>query len=504
MENNLFYFRRSMSFGSASFFKLLAVAFAIMAFATFSRPAAAQTVVVGPFSGKIARKVKPKLPVAIAKALEKKGFTIFAYKKYARAARKHHLKGRKALTSRAIKKLAPKLKIDGLIKGAVGRKHKTVIVKVIVLGADGKVLLKKVSKFKGRKVPQDVLKEVVDLVAAQFTAKAAVATGGTAEKVEQEKGKKAGKVEVAAGKPKVKEAKTTGEKTPGQEAKKEGEGEVPASMMPPWAKTKAEKKEEKQKQAPTQAELEEEEEEENWAHEKAEKPSSKGAVPDVMVAVGGGGKLRAGLSPRHNSGLYPGIMVQARMHFATFLDVPVLKDFGIGGSFDMGLGLKYSRSGVSKDWKSTQYGWNAELDYRLHLLDDVLLKPAFLVKAGFGSVVSTIDSNDSSVRSASYMFPYAGLDIYLMLWDPYLRLHLGGSYLFVVMPGEDLSGTGSGFSVDSGLDVVILDMLDIGVGYGMTQFLGVEGVDPKSAAGAKTEMSDVYQMFFLRVGWAFK
>ena len=119
-------------------------------------------------------------------------------------------------------------------------------------------------------------------------------------------------------------------------------------------------------------------------------------------------------------------------------------------------------------------------------------------------MVSTIDSDDASVRNASYMFPYGGLDVYLMLWDPYLRLYLGGSYLFAVMAGEDLSGTGSGFCVDAGLDLVLLDMLHIGIGYNMTQVLGVEGPDPASATGGDTEMSDVYQMFFLRAGWSFR
>ena len=439
--------------------------------------AQAQSVVVGRFSGKPA-KVARKVAGRLAKALKKRGARIVPTKRYLKAAKrfKKFRKGKRAYLPAAMKKVAPKLKLDALITGRL-KKGKIFIT---AIGKNGKVLLKK--KIPSRKKTLNArINEAADEILAQLGAAPLAAVP----------------------------AEPPPEEPPAEEPAAEQPAEDP--MLPPWAKSE----EGKPAEAGPPAEeppAEEDEEAEDWAKkeepaEKKKKDKDVGAIPNILAAVGAGMNMRGGLSPRHESGIYPGLRADLRLFLGAFIDKDWIEGIGVGGGFDMGLGLKYGREGGGGDWDSTQYAWNAELMYRLAFLNDVILKPAFLVRLGFGNTASTIDTDDAAARSAGYMYPYARLEIALMLWDPYLRLNLGGGYLFVVMADvEDVdtktSSNGSGFVVGGGIDVVLLEMIDIGIGYEMRQLLGFKGPSP-SPAGGTEEMSDVYQSFYLRVGWAF-
>ena len=160
----------------------------------------------------------------------------------------------------------------------------------------------------------------------------------------------------------------------------------------------------------------------------------------------------------------------------------------------MGLGLKYGYQDADESWDASQMQWRAELLYRLAF--DVMTKPALLIKVGYGATSSSIDSDAIDVLDASYMAPYAGLDIYLTLWDPMLRFFASGSFLFLVSPGGDLNGSGMGFSVMAGVDVDLMDLIHVGVGYDMTQYL--------MEADGGGDYSDTYQGFFVRAGVNFQ
>ena len=448
--------------------------------------AQAQSVVVGKFSGK-PPKVANGVAARLAKALKKRGVKIVPTQSYLKAAKKFKAfrQGRKAYLPAAMKKVAPKLKLDALITGrlAKGKVHLT------VLGKDGKVLLKKTIPSRNKTLNAKI-NAAADEILAQLGAAPLAAV--PEEKPAEEK--------PAEEKP----AATGGEKPAGEDE----------AMLPPWASSGGEKPAEGQpaEAQPAAGDDDEEAEEAKLAEpaKKAKKAKSEvGAIPDLLISVGAAMNLRGGLSPRHESGVYPGLHADLRLFLDSFIDKPWIEDIGVGGGFEMGLGLKYGREGGGEDWKSTQYAWNAELLYRLAFLNDVILKPAFLVRLGFGNTASTIDAGDDpAARSASYMYPYARLEVDLMLWDPYLRLNLGGGYFFVVMADVESSDTktssnGSGFAAGGGIDVVLFEMIDVGIGYEMRQLLGFKGPSPGGATGSTEEMSDVYQHIFLRVGWAF-
>lgn len=231
--------------------------------------------------------------------------------------------------------------------------------------------------------------------------------------------------------------------------------------------------------------------------------SSVGSMSDLLIAAGFGFNLRSGLNPKHASGIFP--CVRADLHFfmGTFTDTTFIRDLGFGGSFNMGLGLKYAVSNGGDAWDSSQIQWRAELLYRLALLDHTTLKPAFVLRGGYGATIATIDApvTVGEVRSASYSAPFAGLDIYLMLADPVLRLRLGGGAVFAVAAGEELNADAWGFYVDAGVDIVIVKWLHTSLGWEMTRY-SLQDIGT-SAAPAMGSTNDLFNYFYVRLGFSF-
>jgi hypothetical protein len=273
------------------------------------------------------------------------------------------------------------------------------------------------------------------------------------------------------------------------------------AFLPPWARTEDKSGGTTTASADTgstaAAEPETSTEVSKPAPRRRRKKHKTGAVPDILVTTGGSMNVRMGLNPRHESGMFPGIRADLRFFLGTFLDTIVVKDIGLGGMFNMGVGLQYGPENSDDKWDSSFMQWQAELNYRL-ALNDVTLQPAFLLRFGYGSTTSTIDTDNALAVSAGYSYPYGALDIYLMLYKPYLRLYVSGGYLFTVMTAEELDGSGAGFTVRGGFDIDLFGHLHIGIGYDLMQFTGfkVEGDD--------RETSDIYHIFFARVGWNFK
>ncbi|HUU00524.1 MAG TPA: hypothetical protein VM425_03690 [Myxococcota bacterium] len=435
-------------------------------------PAEAQTVVVAGFGGR-AKRLAKQARTALIKALDNTGVKMISYGQYLRKAKRSRIPGKRALMPRSIRRLAGNMKLNGVITGAATQKGRRRILVINVFNKRGKRVLKKAYRLKKDVFPAPVAGKLAGVIVEKLggrTVAAAAEPPPTAETP-----------------PAAKEPAATdsgGEKTGGNDA-----------FLPPWART--EKKTETASATETGTSTEPAAATTTEVSKPAplhKRKSTHGSVPDILVAAGMSGNLRAGLNPRHESGIYPGLRIDGRVFMGSFLDMPVVRDIGFSGLFNMGLGLKYHLSG-GENWDSTMMQWQAALNYRL-AINSVLLAPAFVVRVGYGSTKNTIDTDNTAAVSAGYSYPFAAIDIYLMLYKPIVRLFVSGGYLFLVTGSEDVSDTGMGFTIRGGLDADLFDNLHIGIGYEMWEFFGLKV--------EANEVSDTYQTFFLRVGWNFK
>ena len=218
-----------------------------------------------------------------------------------------------------------------------------------------------------------------------------------------------------------------------------------------------------------------------------------GPVADVLLAVGMSTNVREGLHPKHKSDTEYGLRIDGRFFLGSLVDHPILKGIGVGGYFNKVLGMQYGIPG-GEAWDASQDQWQVEVLYRL-ALNNVILKPTFLVRTGYGSTSCIIDAEHALALSVSYGYPYAALDLYLMILEPLIRLHMSAGYLFTVALGEDLSGSGSGYTVRAGLDLAVFESLHVGMGFDLLRI----AIDDDNMG----ETSDTYRGFFFRAGWNF-
>ncbi len=441
-------------------------------------PAAAQNAVVAKFRDKTGRaKLGKKAWVAVARALKRKGVRLVAYRQYLRIARKSRIKRRGAFKPRGVRRLAERMKLAAVITGTAYRKRGAFIVGVRAMGADGRVVFKKGYRLRRARFPRAKADEVAAAILEALDLGAPAA---------------------AAPEP---EPEPKPEPKPEPEPGTGGTGDD--SVLPAWARSDDQPEPKTSPSAPAAEPPAKEQAdageagraEARAAPEPEREPRPASSVNDALVSAGVSFHHRAGLHPRHEASLYPGLRFDGRLFLGTFLDIPVVRDIGVGGMFDMALGLEYAYSDSDDAWEAQQMQWRAELTYRLAL--DTGLKPAFLLRLGYGSTSSSIDAGAGELAlSASYMSPYASIDIYLMLYDPVLRLFASGGILYLVSAGEDVGGSGLGFNVFAGVDIDVIDAIHIGLGYDLTQYMLEDG-----SADGLGEYSDTFQSFFLRVGY---
>lgn len=439
----------------------------------------AQKLVVASFSSRKARRLAKQARAQLLRALDNKGVRLISYRQYLRRARRLRLRGRRALKPWGIARVARKMRLDGVITGSAVRRGRRYHLIVRAYDSNGRRIVSKAYRLRRPALPAANAGKLAAIIVSKLGGGTAVAVGNSATPEPAPE---------PASKPAVENPPTTPPSSPASSS-------LPDSALPAWARNQpgettgqpATGGADSSAAPATEATAETS----ASATLRIKKKVKTGSVPDILLAAGMSGNLRAGLHPRHESGLYPGVRVDARVFMGSFLDVPVVRDLAVGGLFNMGLGLKYGLQGDGEQWSSTMMQWQAELTYRLAL--DVHMQPAFLLRVGYGATINTIDTTNSAAISAGYFYPYAALDIYLTLWQPYLRLFAGGGYLFLVSGSKDVSGSGWGFTVRGGLDVVLWEMLHAGLGYEMWQF------DSLEVTG--TGVSDTFQSFFLRVGW---
>lgn len=431
----------------------------------------AQTLVVPNFSGRgrPAKKSAGQAWKAITRALKGRGTTLVAQKSYYQRARRMRIRTAHAFRPKSIQKVCAKLNLDGVLLGNVKGTRRKMVLNVVLYGSDGKARFKEQYPLRKGAFPKAKADELAARVLDEIGGHPVAEAPKEPEKAPETK---------PAPEPEKTEASSTADD----------------KFLPPWARNK--KKPEETAKAPEVSASSSSSESKVSAEVKSDAPKAEPgtracSIDDALVAVGSSFHYRAGLSPRHEASLFPGIRVDGRLFLGTFLDVPGVRDIGIGGMFDMGLGLEYGYRNSNTTWGASQMQWRAELMYRLAL--DVPTYPTFMIRAGYGATSCVIDGDAASVLDASYMAPYAALDIYLSPYAPYLRLFVSGGFLFLVSPGEDLNGSGLGFNVLAGIDVDLFDMVHVGIGYDLTEYL--------MEADGGGDYSDMFQSFFIRVGY---
>jgi opacity protein-like surface antigen len=216
-----------------------------------------------------------------------------------------------------------------------------------------------------------------------------------------------------------------------------------------------------------------------------------GPVSDGLLTVGFSTNERAGLHPRHESDTEYGLRIDGRFFLGALVDNPILKGIGVGGYYNTVFDLKYGIPG-GDDWDASQHQWNVEVLYRL-AMNEVILQPTILFRVGYGSTSCIIDTEHTLALSVSYGYPYAAMEFYLMLIEPFVRLHASAGYLFAVSLGEDLSGSGSGLDIRVGVDVNLFEHIHVGMGFEWLRFY----IDDEQTG----ETMDMYDSMFFRIGW---
>jgi hypothetical protein len=422
----------------------------------------AQTLVVADFSGaRKTKKVGRAARSAIVKALSAEGASLVSYKQYLRKARRARISAKRSLRARSIRLLSRKMNLDAVVTGSVKKRGRRYIVTVSAYSANGNRLIKKTYRLKRPRFPSSVANKFARLVLGKLGG------GGGAEPEPPPE------PEVATG---------TGDTGT--------EGGTGDAFLPPWAR------EDKRKgdTADTSSKKTTSKKAKSASRTKKRKKLKAGAVPEISIFAGLNVNTREGLHPRHKSGIFPGVRIDGHFFLGAFLNDDIIKDIGLGGMYNMSLGLQYGIDG-GDTWDSAQTQWAGELLYRI-AFNDVILQPAFILQVGYGSTACTIDTDHALALSAGYSYPYAALDIHLTIYKPVLTMNVSAGYLLMVSPSEDLSGDGSGFTVRAGFDYDLYNGLHVGVGWETLQFT----INDDNIG----ETSDLYHGFFTQVGWKYK
>ncbi len=433
-----------------------------------SAPALARGVVVAKFTDRTGKRLGAKAKQALVEALAARGIELQSLGDYQRAARKRGIPARRHFRPAAVKAVAKALGLDGVVLGSAARVRGRYTLQLRLLGRRGELLWRETYRarratFDGRRARH---------AAERILAKLGDGAGRKPEPVEED----GAPVEPAFEPPEVAAA------PPLEEA-------PPASPRPALEPAPAEARPVREER-PARREREPEVRAEGAP---AGEPRTL-PVHDALLAVGPSMHLRSGLRPTHSASLFPGLRVDGQLLLATFFDEGFARGLGVYLGLDLSLGLEYGYRGAAERWPAQQVQGRGGLLYRLDF--DVATRPTLLVKLGFGGTACSIDADVEQVVSVRYLAPELGLGAALFLWEPYLRLGFGFAFLVPVIAGDEIGGTGWGWSLDASLDASLWGFLHLGLGYGVAQMrLEEDGMG---------EVSDTFQGFFLRLGYAFR
>jgi len=484
--------------------KIVGVLLALICLVSIGGKASAQTLVVAPCQDESSSELGKNAQQVVAKALGDQGAKLVDYGDYMQEVARQAIGKQNALTRWGMQKVAAGLKIDGIVTSSALRRGKKYLIAFFLFGADGVLVVKKVYRLAKPSLPMKTARELSELVIAKLGPK--VAKAPAAETVEDEA---LALVPLAV-------IESEPPKTPPPEA---SPPEAPPEASPPEASPQSEKDQQqwqgllKQVEENPQEgasgstddkplEIEEESPPEmdetkpaasarvSRAPAKPKKPA--GSLPEILISAGMSINTRAGLSPRHEAGAYPGVRIDGRVFLGSLLDTVVLRDIGFEGMFTKSLGLAAEPELIDESWEASQMRWNVGLVYRL-AFERLPLAPAFLLRFGYGATSYTIDHDHPELINAGYTYTSGVLEIDLSLVGSWLIAQLAGGYLFSVWPTDELSGDGSGFLLSVGLRTELFGGLSLGLGYEQLQFF----INDRSLG----ETSDRFQQFYLRAGW---
>ncbi len=462
-------------------------------------------------------KIGQRTIAQLAKSLKANGAVLMGHRKYIRQAKKRKL-ARRALKPAGIARLSKALSLDGVVTCKARRIRKRRFEVVVSLhGPDGKVRLKRSFRNRRPRLARAVMEKLADDMAAEL----GVAAPGPASDDDialvplapvaaaPEPGKD------ASGDPGlVPLVPPTPESKPGahdaaKPAPVVAQAPAPAdAASPPAVKPAPEPVATRPSpvamlpsvRAPEEAGAAGGGAVAAAAPPKEPEARPEGVVPEVWLAAGAAMHLRAGLSPRYETALFPGVRVQARAFLGAGVDLPFLKDLGIDGAYGRGFGLSYASSIRPEKLDGTEQHWVAGLVYRLDFEDlagdEIPTGPTVLLRGGYGFSENAVDKRYPDVLSAAYTYTYAGLGLHLWLVRSLLSAELSASYLISVWPSDSLSGDGSGIAFSAGINLELVAGLRANAGYEQIQF-----VFDEDSLG---ETSDRFQMWYLRLGWAYR
>ncbi len=419
-----------------------------------SPPTQAQTVVVDLFSDRSRKRLGKSARKALIKALDRRGLRLVPHSKYVRTGRSLRIRGADMGRATAIRKIAPRLRLNGVITGEAKRVRGRYQLTLRLRGSRGRVLIKKVFRSRKASFSRQKANFMAGLVVSKLRGKAPRRSGSPAAN---------------AAPPRVEEVPARGRPAAGNSsvpawARVDGDG-GPASPNP-TAPPSARRTVRSRRGAPA-------------------------TVADLILQTGPSFHFRDGLKPPHSAQLVPGMRVNSHFFLANFLGSSALGNLGLAGMVDLTFGQEYKfSSGSDEVWTTTQLQWQAEVVYRLET--DWPLRPAFLARAGFGSLNNSHDSDSSLVKSVSYTGAYLAADLWLTLHRN-LRAGLSAGFLIPGSAGEDLDASFWGLTAFAGLESCFFDMLTVGLGYDLSRYW----IDDQNMGA----VNDTYQTVILRVGY---
>ncbi len=469
---------------------------ALMCVAGAVGKASAQTLVVAPCRDESSSELGKNAQQVVVKALGDQGAKLIDYKDYMQEVARLAMGKQNALTRWGMQKVAAGLKIDGILTSSALLQGKKYLIAFFLFGADGKLVVKKAYRLAKPSLPMKTARKLSELVIAKLGPKVAKAPAA-----ETEENEALALVPLAA-------VESEPPKTP-----------PPETPPPPKLSPQSEKDQQQWKGLLKQAEENPQEDASESSDEKPlvveqegppemretnpaasarvsrapRKPTKPtGSLPEILIAAGMSINTRAGLSPRHEAGAYPGIRIDGRVFLGSLLDTVVLRDIGFEGMFTKSIGLAAEPELLDESWDASQMRWNVGLVYRL-AFDRLPLAPAFVLRLGYGATSYTIDHDHPELIDAGYTYTSGVLEIDLSLVGSWLVAQLSGGYLFSVWPTDELSGDGSGFLLSAGLRTELFGGLSLGLGYEQLQFF----INDRSLG----QTSDRFQQFYLRAGW---
>ncbi len=495
----------------------------------------AQQIMVGKFKDRTHRGVGRAARSALAKSLDAKGADLFSYSRYLKRARRYGYRKSRAFTRRAMRKLARRLGIDGIVTGKVQRRGGRYWISVYLYGPNGRLWMKKKVTTRRRrprrrmmgKIAAEIMKHLApkedeevagseDLDPTPLTGGAEddLAGGSDAENsaavadngLDTDTG--ASEATAVGDKPNVEDeageegwgdsllGSSSGSKDSSSGAPSSTGNDLVATFSSDSTRRASESSGDSQRDVTFSDESSSgsySDSESSYTSRPAPRSRlRRGKIDNAFLSVGTGIHWRSGLKPLHTTGAFSGMRFQARGFGGALWDKGWLNDIGIGFDLDFSLGLGYKyNDGSDSRFDASQTMWRLEGLYRLSFENPQV--PDLVVKLGIGGTHSSISDDAEFGVNASYVGPYIGMDAVWNMVHEQLRVLFSFDVL-MASAGGDLDAFAGGFRVFAGFRSIMIGWLQMDLGYELTYY----GFDDSGTGSS----SDTYHNIILQLGYS--